>query len=345
MNGLYNNVIHFGKGYATIEDIPEFYDQSGIFIVENPQKLTITQGDGKTADVMIYSQDTLEDIRSKLNDAIAFGLGQSSYADNLNNFVSFVRDGETTSGLESVAGTFVVRSAVAGNAGKITFSSDNKDLLNAFGFNTIQEATENVFTGSIYEAHSGRVIAENIESQGNLFNGVISPNASIEFDSMAGVKAAWDEATRSYRLSGGYTYSTTLHVVDRSTSFQIGQNLGDDIYLHIGDMRSNSLGLNRVDVNTRDNAAKSITILDSAIHQVGIQRSRVGAYQNELEYNANSLTQTSLHMQESESRIKDADMAKEYMEFIKLQILNNTGNSMLAQSQQNAQTIMSVLAQ
>ncbi len=117
------------------------------------------------------------------------------------------------------------------------------------------------------------------------------------------------------------------------------------MYMNIGDMRAAALGLNEINVLTREDASKSITLLDAAIHQVGSQRSKVGAYQNELEYNANSLRQTSLHMQESESRINDTDMAREYMEFVKLQILSNTGTSMLSQANQNSQAIMNIIGQ
>ena len=345
---LYDDVAFTGEAtgrYATIEDIPEFYNYDGVFLVQEPQKITISQGNGKSTDVILYSKDTIEDVRRKFNDAIAFGLGQSSYADNNDQFVSFVYPGENDNqGSESVEGTFVVRSAVAGAAGKITFGSENQDLLNAFGFNTIQEAEDNIFTASVYDAHSGKVLVSNAETQGNMIGGVLGPNTSIEFDSMANVKASWDEGSKRYILSSeDKAYTTTLHVRDRSTSFQIGQAEGQDIYLNIGDMRASALGIDNVNVMTRDNAAKSITLLDAAIHKVGVQRSRIGAYQNELEYNMNSLTQTGLHLQESESRIKDADMAKEYMEFVKFQILNQTGSSMLSQSSRDARATMNLL--
>ena len=84
-------------------------------------------------------------------------------------------------------------------------------------------------------------------------------------------------------------------------------------------------------------------LIDAALHKVNSQRSKIGTYINELEYNANSLTNTNLHLQESESRLKDADMATEYMEFIKLQILNGTGSSMLAQANQNSQALMKIM--
>lgn len=346
-NAPYNDVGYFGSPNMTLEEIDQFYDASGIFLVREPQTITITQGNGKSAEVVLYANDTIENVRAKLNDAIAFGLGQSEYADNLENFVTFVETGKSSSqGLETVEGTLVIRSAVAGNAGRLTIASENQDLTNALGFNVIQDAAENTFTASVYDAHSGKVLASNVDASGNVLYGIFGSNASVEFDSMANVKAHWDEGTRRYILSNEDTpYTTTLHIQDRSTSFQVGQSDGEDIYINIGDMTSEALGLNKVDVLTQKNAAKSITILDAAIHTVGIQRSRVGAYQNELEYNANSLQQASIHLQASESRIKDADMAREYMDFVKLQILNQTGNSMLSQAHQTARSLMSVLAQ
>ena len=242
--------------------------------------------------------------------------------------------------------TLLIRSAVAGNAGRLTFTADNEELIKALGLSTIQQAADNVFTASVYDSHSGKIIADKVSAAGNTLNGVLGPNASIEFDSMANVAAKWDDGSKRYILSSeSNAYTTTLHVVDRSTSFQIGAGKGEDIYINIGDMRAEALGLSKVDVTTRANASRSITLLDAAINRVSVQRSKIGTYQNELEYNANSLTQTSLHMQQAESRIKDADMATEYMEFVKFQILNNTGNSMLTQASQNAQSLMSVLAQ
>ena len=343
----YNDVAFFGSPYMTLEDIHQFYDASGVFLVKEPQTLTITQGNGKSTDVVLYANDTIENVRTKLNDAIAYGLGQSEYADNHENFVTFVETGKASShGFETVEGTLVIRSAVAGNAGRLTIASDNQDLTHALGLNVIQEAAENTFTASVYDSHSGKVFASNVDAAGNVIYDVFGTNASVEFDSMANIKAHWDEGTKRYLLSSeeGY-YTTTLHIQDRSTSFQVGQSEGEDIYINIGDMTAESLGINRVDVLTQKNAAKSITILDAAIHTVSVQRTRVGAYQNELEYNANTLQQASLQLQASESRIKDADMAREYMDFVKLQILNQTGSSMLSQAHQTAKSLMSVLAQ
>lgn len=361
---------------ATLEQIKSFRNASGVSFFAEPQTIKITQGDGKTANVVVYGGDTIDDLRKKINDAIADDLGQAQYTDNRENFCTIADGTQGTSesvfatesvkmyqrdsngiildsndnpvmadsGLQTRKGTIVIRSAVAGKAGELTFTADNEDLINALGLNTIQGAEENLFTASVYDAHTGKVLAKNVPTNGNVIAGVIHPNADVEFDNMANVKSSWDENSKCYVLgSEAQPYQTTLHLQDRSTAFQIGQGRGEDIYVNIGDMRYESLGVDAVDVTSRENASRSITLLDNAIRKVSIQRSKLGAYQNELEYNTNSLTQTSLHMRESESRIKDADMALEYMDFVKLQILSQTGNSMLTHVQQNQQSIMNII--
>ena len=57
-------------------------------------------------------------------------------------------------------------------------------------------------------------------------------------------------------------------------------------------------------------------------------------YQNSLEYTIENLQTTATNLTAAESRIRDADMAKTMMEFVKLQILNQSGTSMLAQANQ-----------
>ena len=371
---------------ATLEKIKSFTNASGISYFTEPQTIRITQGDGKTASIVVYGGDTVYDVRRKINDAIADDLGQSQYVDNRDNFctisdgtpstsesastenpqltnyndleeVTYERDNDgklildddgnpkpIKTPVHAKMGAFVIRSAVAGKAGELTFSSDNEDLIHKLGLNTIQNAEENTFTASVYDAHTGKALVKNAPTDGNVITGAIHPNANIEFDRMANVKVSWAENSKRYVMSSeDSVYETTLHVQDRSTAFQIGQGRGEDIYINIADMRSASLGIDSVDVTTRENASRSISILDAAIHKVSVQRSKLGTYQNELEYNTNSLTETSLQLQSSESRLKDADMALSYMDFVKLQILSNTGNSMLSQANQNAQSVMRVL--
>jgi flagellin len=105
----------------------------------------------------------------------------------------------------------------------------------------------------------------------------------------------------------------------------------------------NSLGLNKIVVTDRNSATRALGILDNAMTLVSAQRSRLGAFQNRLEHTVLSLTTTSENLAAAESRIRDLDMAKEMMNFTKLQILSQSGTSMLAQANQLPQAVLQLL--
>jgi flagellin len=87
----------------------------------------------------------------------------------------------------------------------------------------------------------------------------------------------------------------------------------------------------------------NISNIDTAIQNVSGARSSLGAIQNRLEHTINNLSTLEENLQASESRIRDADMAKEMVEFTKLNILQQAGTSMLAQANQSSQGVLSLL--
>ena len=333
------------KADVKLRDLDKFWNTSGVFMLNDPQTITISQGDGVSTSITLYATDTLEELRRKLNDAIANGLGQAKFAvSNANDFVTFVESGsEKNYGLETVPGTFIIRSLIAGAAGELSFSG-NEDLINALSLNVVQSSRENSFTASVYDAHTGATIATNVKVSGNQLIGIIHPNVDVEFDAMAGIKVEWNDNLRNFVLTAdNKPYETIVHLVDNSTIFQVGANEGEDLALDIGNMSVAALGVNRIIVTDRESAARSITILDTAIGKVSAQRAKIGAYQNRLEYTVENLTTTSTNLSAAESRIRDADMAHEMMEFVKLQILNQSGTAMLAQANQLPQSVLSLL--
>jgi flagellin len=110
-------------------------------------------------------------------------------------------------------------------------------------------------------------------------------------------------------------------------------------------MSASALGLEGLLLTDRESAARAIAIIDGAIKKVSSHRALLGAYQNRLEHTITNLTTASTNMQSSESRIRDADMAKEMMDFTKLNILSQAGNSMLSQANQLPQNVLSLLQQ
>lgn len=327
-------------GDTRLRDIDKFWDAEGTFILEQPKELTLTQGDGKQAKIMLYANDTLDDIAAKLNRAVAVGLGQGEYVDDASRFVSFVEAG--TSGAESVAGTFVVRSVLAGDKGEITLSG-NEDVLKALSLNTIQESEETRYTVTVSDAHTDTILARDVKITGNRLVGVVHENIDVEFDPMMGIIAAWDEGAKNFSLvdnTNGEGSSVILHLADNTTVFQTGAGEGEDVLINIGDMRSSALGLEGVNVMSRESAAESVMVIDKAIDRVSMQQAKLGAAQNRLEHHIGHLTDETEALVEANSRIRDTDFAKEILEFTKMNILMQSNAAMLAQANQVRQNVL-----
>ncbi|WP_445479347.1 flagellin N-terminal helical domain-containing protein [Lysinibacillus irui] len=124
---------------------------------------------------------------------------------------------------------------------------------------------------------------------------------------------------------------------------QAGANAGQHIELFINGMGSEALGLKDVSIATREEADKAISSMDDALKRVSTERSRLGAYQNRLEHAYNANVNTAENLQAAESRIRDADIAKEMMNMVKAQILMQASQYVLAMHMQQAQSILKLL--
>lgn len=132
---------------------------------------------------------------------------------------------------------------------------------------------------------------------------------------------------------------------DTSLIFQIGANEGQNMVAGLDDMRAAALGLtdDSLKVTDQNSAERTIMVIDAAIHKVSSARAKIGAVQNRLEHTISNLGVASENLTAAESRIRDADMAKEIMEFTKQQILMQSANAMLAQSNMIPQNVLQLL--
>lgn len=132
---------------------------------------------------------------------------------------------------------------------------------------------------------------------------------------------------------------------DGGLMLQIGDT--NDSYnqlkLSIGDMHVNALDLNSVDISTRDGAAKAMEKIKNAINTVSTSRGKLGAIQNRLEHTINNLGVTTENITSAESRIRDVDMAKEMMNYTKNSVLVQSAQAMLAQANQQPQSVLQLL--
>ncbi|MCM3271421.1 flagellin N-terminal helical domain-containing protein [Paenibacillus elgii] len=127
-----------------------------------------------------------------------------------------------------------------------------------------------------------------------------------------------------------------------SISIQIGNNAADSVAVTTQNITKAGLTLTG-DVTTSVNANAALKNIDDAIGKVNKARSEFGAVQNRLEHVFNNLSTTSENLQAAESRIRDTDMAKEMMNYTKLNILQQASNSMLAQANQAPQGVLQLL--
>jgi flagellin-like hook-associated protein FlgL len=326
-------------------DTDKFWDASGNFILENPATITLVQGDGQKASFTISAADTFGSVRDKLNAAIAEGLGQESLVGSANadKFVSFV-DSACASGLEAVKGTFVIRSAVAGKQGEITFVGDDS-VISALSLATIQKSANNNFTVDVKDAHTLCTVASDVTTADNNLIGVVHQNVDVQFAASTGIKATWNDATKNFVLAGGVANSceTFVHLADRTMVFHIGANQKQDIGVGIGNMGTASLGIDNVQVTSNTLANEAIGKIDRAINRVSSQRATLGAVQNRLDHTINNLSVTYENLTAAESRIRDVDMAKQMMEFTKYNILSQAATAMLAQANQLPQNVLQLL--
>ena len=154
-------------------------------------------------------------------------------------------------------------------------------------------------------------------------------------------------AQEGFRTDGIWLGDGTdhLHPSFRPSSLlvQTGADMDQNFRISLVDVRSQALGLRDLDFQDVDTMRTSLDMLDTAIERVAEVRATFGAYQNRLEHNFLSLTSADENMQESLSRIRDTDMAREMTELSRLRVMEQAGISILAQSNMRPQQLLQLL--
>ena len=142
-----------------------------------------------------------------------------------------------------------------------------------------------------------------------------------------------------------------LYLLDGSFSstgikFHIGTyNVQNQDYYHVtfNAMTTSALGLTSLSLTTTTNAQSAIDAIDTAIESKDTERTRLGAYVERLQGTIEQLLVARENATASESQIRDADVASEMSEFIRAQILMQTGVSMLAQANMVPQIVAGII--
>lgn len=119
---------------------------------------------------------------------------------------------------------------------------------------------------------------------------------------------------------------------------QVGINntANDRIAITLGDLTGATLGVDTgtLDLSTAAGARTALAAFDTAITTVNGYRSAYGAAQNRLETSITNLTTYTENVMSSESRIRDADFAKEAADMSKYNIMAQAGQAILGQANQ-----------
>lgn len=151
---------------------------------------------------------------------------------------------------------------------------------------------------------------------------------------------------------GSTTQFNKMDILSKTNTFaagtktlQVGANQGQTITIQISALVSvvgDALNA-KVATDTAEKAQSSISLVQSAITALSKMRSKLGAVQNRLEHTVANLDNISENTQSAESRIRDTDMAEEMVTYSKNNILQQAGQSMLAQANQANQGVLSLL--
>ena len=187
-----------------------------------------------------------------------------------------------------------------------------------------------------------------VESAGSATNTQLGDSDSLEdwkaaiqlYDSNATLSAAFDtpHANESAALN---SVVKTPEIAFQAEGAQSASN--DVITVDFGDLGADVAHLADTGVTTQAASQTAINQVDIALTSVNSQRAEFGAATNRLEYAVDNMTNTQNNAEASRSRIVDTDYAETTSELAKAQIIAQAGTAMLAQANQSAQSVLSLL--
>jgi len=137
-------------------------------------------------------------------------------------------------------------------------------------------------------------------------------------------------------------------------TFQVGANTAQTISVTIGNVAilstaSPALGgtmfsaISAATIATAAGATTAISNLDLALTALNSQRSTIGAMVNRLEHAVDNLTNVAQNASDSRSKVEDTDYAAATSELARTQIIAQAATAILAQANQQPQSVLSLL--
>ncbi len=244
------------------------------------------------------------------------------------------------------AGSLKIVSESFQTADTFTFSVSN-DLADAMGIkdSTYGEyavnatGTDAVVTIPTNRENAGFTSTTTVEADGNRI--IITDSKGFTIDFLIDAGYTPDVAdTAANETDGNYK----IEVTDiGALTIQIGANEHQTMDVRISEISTESLYIDTVDVAVVNGAEKAMVTLDEAMAKLSEARSRIGAFQNRLDYASASLAETEENVTAAYSGLMDTDMAEEMTEYTQQNVLNQAAISVLAQANELPQQVLSLL--
>lgn len=145
------------------------------------------------------------------------------------------------------------------------------------------------------------------------------------------------------------TDGVTDNNAPKSFNLSSGANVGDVISIPLYNITTDVLkdekgnSLSNIDLSDPSKIDENMSVVDAAIKEINSIRSKYGSIQQRLESTADNVISTSNTIEKAESRVRDADIAQEMMEFSKAGLLSEAGNAMMAQTNRFPQEVLRIL--
>jgi len=218
-------------------------------------------------------------------------------------------------------------------------------------------STQTTMQGVVSEINrSLNGVRASTDIDGNLI--LTSEGADISVEDATGFMTGIASTSGDASGGAGITAAGGATVKGRITlSSEIGAEIRVDSYATDATVRSNSLALvglsaqggsptlvgGALQITSQESAGRALTSIDKALEKVALSRANLGAFQNRLTAAIDNITTTRTNLNESRSRIMDADYGQVTTELARQQIIQQAAMAMLAQANQQPQSVLSLL--
>ena len=223
--------------------------------------------------------------------------------------------------------------AAARTAAMALFDAD-KALANSEYKQTLSEATKALEEAMQIATAELRAVRNDYITAAHLFTGTITTQFHVlSEDVLDGVGVAWFQVGANSNQGIKFDFATVSQAV--SVSGHLVKGVADVLVMS-GSFRESGIGFGE-DISTL------INYVNDGLEAINSVRANLGAVQNRMDYTMRSLDISSENLSDSESRIRNADIAKEMMRFTMTNVLQQAGVSMLSQANQMPNNLLQLL--